>query len=120
MKNLKDIIVEKLKINKETDFNPKDADEKLYKDVYWRMEHPYWKDDEKMKNYYDKGSKPERLVATIKDKNKLCRRFQSAFKLDWTNAIKVFGDAIVDRGYFTREEIDNFIAYKELEKMKNK
>ena len=47
MKNLKDIIVEKLKINKETDFNPKDADEKLYKDVYWRMEHPYWKDDEK-------------------------------------------------------------------------
>lgn len=126
MKNLKDIlenkfsknftILEKLKINKETDFNLKDADEKLYKNVYWRMDHPDWKDNEKMKNYHDKGSKPERLVATIKDRDKLCRRFLSAFNLDWIHAIKVFGDAIVDRGYFTREEIDNFIAYKEVQK----
>ena len=67
-------------------------------------------------NYYrtqargGKGSNPKALVSSIKSNEKLGNRFAVAVSMGWTEAIKEFGDALVSRGCFTREEIDNYIA----------
>ena len=113
MKALFDFIVEKLSINKNTIVDDEThvtkttttgASIKLPK-----IPLPKPEDNRKMKVYHDKNSKPRILVNTIKDKDKLLRRFGVAVDMDWKEAIKEFGNAIVARGYFTREEIDAFI-----------
>lgn len=107
---LDDFLIEKLHLDSDIEKQeaPKDEPTKRLREMWDAT--PERQDVEKMDYYHNKGSKPERLVATIKDRNKLLRRFGQAVRMKWTAAVKVFGQAIVDRGYYTREEVDNYIA----------
>lgn len=104
MSSLLDILSEKLHLDKSTDEQP-DLDN--VKNIYIPTEPRDW---DKMKEYKSKGSKPLTLVHTIKTRDKLLRRFAVAVKMGWGDAINTFADAIVDRGYYKREELDKYIA----------
>lgn len=114
MINLVDFLVEKLTINKDTQIEDTTHVTKPTSNggtvKIPRIPYAQPADIKKMKMYHDKNSKPLTLVHTIKDKEKLLRRFGVAVDMDWKEAIRVFGNEIVLRGYFTREEIDAFIA----------
>ena len=64
-----------------------------------------WTHYQKMEGYMKKGSKPERLVKSIKDKEKLIKRWQCGMDLGWKEAADTFKKEIIDRGYFTEEEL---------------
>lgn len=66
----------------------------------------------KMEGYMKKGSKPERLVNSIKDKEKLLKRWNVAMDLGWKEAADIFKQAIIDRGYYTDEELMTWICRK--------
>ena len=104
MKNISLYITEKLHIDKEVKTTKPDLS-----NVRAPWFGPSQLDYDKMKAYRNKGSKPERLVATIKDKEKLGRRFAAAVDLLWDDAINVFGKALVDRGLYKQEQIDKYI-----------
>lgn len=104
MINLFNYIMEKLHLDKGTEIK----DFTGVKDI--RISWPEPKDYQKMRDYKAKGSKPERLVNSIKDRGKLERRFRVAIEMKWQDAITVFGDALVDRNYFSRDEVDKYIA----------
>ena len=71
----------------------------------------FGKHKEKMAGYMKKGSKPERLVSSIKDNIKLINRWKAAVVLEWDDAIKIFGEAVVDRTNFTLEHLHQYIYY---------
>ena len=62
-----------------------------------------------MRDYHIRHSKPERLVNSIKDNEKLVRRFAVAVNMKWDEAIDEFGKALVDRGIYKQEEVDKYI-----------
>ena len=62
-----------------------------------------------MRDYHVRHSKPERLVNSIKDNEKLVRRFAVAVNMKWDEAIDEFGKALVDRGIYKQEEVDKYI-----------
>lgn len=62
-----------------------------------------------MRDYHARHSKPERLVNSIKDNEKLVRRFAVAVNMKWDEAIDEFGKALVDRGIYKQEEVDKYI-----------
>lgn len=107
MKNLINFIAEKLHISKDL----KPVDYSTVKDIY--PPYPEANDEKKMKYYHDKGSDPKRLTATIKDRGKLERRFRQAMIMGWHEATDEFARAIVERGYYTQDEIDKFILKKD-------
>ena len=104
MKTIYDFLFEKLHLNDKSNIVDTDADAKL------RTIYTYYqsKDIEKMEGYRRKGSKPLTLVHTIKDNAKLLRRFGAAKKIGWTEALNVFGDALVNRGLYTKEEVEKY------------
>ena len=53
-----------------------------------------------MRDYHTRHSKPERLVNSIKDNEKLVRRFAVAVNMKWDEAIDEFGKALADRGIY--------------------
>lgn len=63
----------------------------------------------KMEGYFNKGSKPDRLVSTIKDKQKLIARWREAIYLEWDQAVKVFTNEIINRNYYTKEQLQKYI-----------
>ena len=112
MKNLKDILENKLSNNKITERlhitkNSKVSELKdvsnikidWHVDAYFNAYTPSEKDKcfEKMKSYYNKGSKPLTLVHTIKNDIKLVNRWFAAVLLQWDEAIKVFKEAMIER-----------------------
>lgn len=105
MKKISLYISEKLCINKDVD-PTKAVDLSKVRAPYIYPDHT---DIMKMKDYKAKGSKPERLIATIKDNNKLARRFATAVNMGWDDAIIKFGDALVARGVYKQEEVDKYI-----------
>lgn len=121
MLNINQFILEKLHLNKDIQMTSSliskaenvDAT-KAYKSMWvW----PDNKDVMKMEAYKDKGSKPERLVATIKDNEKLERRFRVAVNLKWEDAVNTFGQALIDRNIRTEEDVliyikRNYIGWK--------
>lgn len=64
----------------------------------------------KMKAYFNKHSDPERLVKSIKDNNKLVARWIAAIKINWPEAVSVFGYEIEHKKLLTKAEI---VAYSE-------
>ena len=108
MKNLIKYISEKLVIDKEIKVEkPVEKDFSNVRDIsFW----PEGIDIQKMNDYHAKGSKPERLVNSIKDNEKLGRRFAVAVKMGWQEAIEKFGKALVDRKCYTQDEIDKYIS----------
>lgn len=111
MKNIDNYIIEKFKISSDIKAEKvqsliekaENADtSKQYKRSWsWALS----KDMQKMRDYKAKGSKPERLVATIKDNDKLERRFIASVDLKWEDAINVFGQALIDRNIHPEEDV---------------
>lgn len=64
----------------------------------------------KMKAYFNKNSDPERLVKSIKDDKKLVARWIAAIKINWPEAVSVFGYEIEHKKLLTKAEI---VAYSE-------
>ena len=128
MKSIISFIQEKLQLSKNTKvkkkkeysvveleelakkYNRNDVSSGLRNDSYYKTPQSKWTNDSKMKAYMDKGSKPERLVASIKNQEKLIKRWVAAMDLDWEEAADVFRKEIVDRGYYTEEELFIFIV----------
>jgi len=121
MNNLTQYIIEKLHLNKNTD--TKDLLDKALDEEYIKnipsitkttmnrrgiMTEP--SDWPKMQGYYKKGSKPERLVNSIKDDHKLLRRFATAIDMKWDDAVNVFGHAIIDRNIWNKDEVILYIS----------
>lgn len=63
-------------------------------------------DYDKMKEYLEKKSNPERLVGSIKDKGKLVRRWLVAREMGWGDAEETFHKAIVDRKILSNEDMN--------------
>lgn len=103
MKNLKEIITERLHITKNSKVSELKDISNIKIDWHTRAYFNAYTPNErikcftKMKSYYDKGSKPLTLVHTIKDKIKLVNRWFAAVLLQWDEAIKVFKEAILER-----------------------
>ncbi len=117
MINIAQYILEKFKISKDVDSSLKTLIEKASDEEYvkglksaktlWPEDD--WKDRDKMKAYHDKGSKPSRLISTIKDNDKLFRRFCAAVRMKWEDAINDFGQALIDRNIYTEDTIIKYI-----------
>ena len=60
-------------------------------------------DFKKMKEYYNKASNPERLAASIKDKDKLIKRYGAAVVLGWKEAQSAFARELRSRGIMDEE-----------------
>ena len=101
MKNIKNFILEKLKINHNTKINNSDdglrdlssvsIPNALHQDLY---------------------ATPGRESEDIKDKKKLLFRWRAAIELNWIECAKVFRQGIIDRGYYTGDELDAYILKK--------
>ena len=127
MYNLKDFIIEKLHVNKDMKSNKKkeysdedikdllskytrnDIPSSLKNDMFFKTPQSEWTNMEKMRAYYKKGSKPERLVATIKNREKMIKRWIAAMDLEWEEAADVFRDEIIKRGYYTEQDLFIFV-----------
>ena len=128
MKNIKNFILEKLKITKDTKINDNTGLRDLSSvhvthglaiDMMFRSQSDEDKHFKKMEEYKKKGSKPERLLNSIKDKIKLMYRWYIAIKIDWLECAKVFRQGIIDRGYYNGDELDAFVMHKYENVLKN-
>lgn len=108
MKSLNIYINEKLVINKNSEIEKEQPKSSFSSRKIW-LPYPDHRDDMKMREYRKKGSNPDRLVASIKDKDKLLRRLRWAKENGWTSCARVFGNAAVTRGYYKQEEIDAYL-----------
>jgi len=120
MKNFKSFILEKLqKINSKNspDISKKrKLDTSNIRNAYYKVI-PYTTTNprnesmhyNKMHSYKDKGSKPERLINSIKTKEKLIMRWYVAIIIGWTDCALAFRDAIIDRGYLDADTLDLYI-----------
>lgn len=64
-------------------------------------------DIDKMIDYYNKQSKPERLVKSISDPRKLIARWAVAIMMEWYECANVFESEIKNRRLLTTNKIDN-------------
>lgn len=128
MNSLSVYILEKLRINKDTkvssDFplidKAKNIDPNEKYSLKGTFAWPERKDIEKMEGYKNKGSKPERLVNSIKDNEKLERRFVVACRFKWEEAIQVFGQALIDRNIRPEKDVVLCIKEKYIKTLENK
>ena len=128
MKNLNTYIIEqliseKILINKNTEvenryseWDPntqydKDAVYSWIKILRYTSPNAEYNDYEKMKNYYRKGSNPRRLINSIKNKEKLCKRFDIAIHIHWLEYAEIAKDEILARKYFNKDQINTYIEY---------
>lgn len=127
MKNLKSILLEKLVINKnikvKKELSESEVDDliqrydhgivfSLRRDLQFKSPGAEMTNTNKMKYYMDKGSKPERLVATIKNREKLIKRWDAAMDLEWVDAANVFKEEIIKRGHYANSELMSYIVSK--------
>jgi len=123
MNNLSKYIIEKLHINKDTKVDNRELLDKALDEEYIKNIPSIIKtvmnrkgitteasDWPKMQAYYKKGSKPERLVNSIKDTQKLLHRFATAIDMKWNDAVNVFGHAIIDRNIWDEDEVIYYIS----------
>ena len=127
MKDIKTILLEKLVINKnikvKKELSVDEIDDlikrydhniglSLWHNLQFKSQTAEMTNKNKMKYYMDKGSKPERLVATIKNKEKLIKRWNAAMDLEWVDAANVFKEEIIKRGYYDNSELMSHIVSK--------
>ena len=123
MKSIKDCLLEKLVLNKNTKIKDKlnvgqldmEDSEKIYRKIMHFMSEKsptkLYTHARKMEEYMKKGSDPKRLVASIKDSKKLLNRWYQAVKLEWDDAIIEFGDTINNRNIFSLEDLHKCLLY---------
>ena len=129
MKQIITFINEKLKIGSQskvnTDKGLRDLSDVKFK-AFWEisfktqsMEHNEWN---KVNEYFKKKSNPQRLVNSIKTRDKLVRRWWMFVSLGWEEAGQVFRSEIVKRGYYTEDELDKQILnrYENLKRNSSK
>lgn len=117
MKSLKNIIQEKLVINRDTKATTQRQIEPMSSNMLSKFvdakRNKSPRDEnrhfEKMEEYQKKGSKPERLISTIKDNNKLINRWIAACVMLWDDAIQKFGEAIADRTEFSLDDLHAYV-----------
>jgi len=122
MKNLFTYITEKFIINKntKTDNQPIQAPDKisieknkLFIDIRNQKDSLLYLDKKKLEQYYLKKSNPVRLIKSIKDQWKLLRRFYlSIFACKWPEYAIEAKKQLIIRGYYTRQEVEDYIAFK--------
>ena len=135
MNSLRQYIIEKFKLNannitkglsdKEIDdliekYKDKNINGRLYIDLYSQNPSEKSKHLYKMQEYQEKGSKPERLVSSIKNRTKLIGRWNAAMDMGWEDAANVFKQAIIDRGYYTEEDLNQYIIKRMSSSEKNR
>lgn len=117
MKSIIKYINEALKIGSKTKVNTKgplrDVSSAnisgIYKDaraITPAQSEAHWK---KMEYYFNKKSDPKRLANSIKDNKKLLIRWEIAVMIGWLECATVFRQAIIDRGYYDEDQLDNYI-----------
>ena len=121
MKNLFTYITEKFIINKntKTDNLPIQAPDKismeknkLLLDIRNQKDSDLYRDKVKLDQYYSKKSDPVRLIKSIKDRWKLLRRFyMSIFACKWMAYAIEAKKQLIIRGYYTQQEVEDYIAY---------
>ena len=129
MQTIVTFITEKLKIGSQskvnTDKGLRDLSDVKFK-AFWEisfktpsMEHNEWN---KVNQYFNKKSNPQRLVNSIKTRDKLVRRWWMFVSLGWEEAGQVFRSEIVKRGYYTEDELDKQILnrYENLKRNSSK
>ena len=116
MKQIITFINEKLKINSNSKVNTdsglrdlSDIKSKSFWELSYKSTGEESRDWAKAEGYFKKKSKPERLVNSIKDRNKLIRRWYIFVAIGWEEAYQVFRNEIVNRGYYTEDELDKYI-----------
>ena len=119
MNNIKEYIIEKLKIGSKSKINT-DTDLRDLSHVkfhaFWettfktpKMEQDEW---DKVNQYFNKKSNPQRLVNSIKDRAKLVRRWWMFTYIGWEEAAQIFRNEIIDRKYYNADELDKCILDK--------
>ena len=127
MKHFTNFILEKLKITTDTKVRTKndfkDLSEvkipgELYQDLMSKTPSEEATNHNKMAAYKKKGSKPTRLLGDIKNKKKLVSRWYIAITINWLECAKVFKQGIIERGYYSEDELDAYVLskYKSLKK----
>lgn len=131
MKQINNYITEKLIINKNTgssnekiklDTISAEDYRKIYRifadglDRHWGLD----KHIRKMTEYMNKGSKPDRLIKSIKDISKLVCRWVAAIELDWTDAFDAFGKAIAERLNIDINVLHQYICDRTVSNKSNK
>lgn len=127
MKQIIEFLKEGLKINKNIKIDNKEHKDysnievpgNLYLYLHFKDSKDRLKHYNKMQGYYKKGSKPSRLVNSIKEKEKLLKRWYFTIILGWEDAFIEFKDAIIDRGYATEDQLRAFIQKYMIDKEKD-
>ena len=118
MIDITNFIIEKLKINSKSKVNNisnlRDLSNvsilhSLFEDLYFKTPSEEHSNLKKMDEYKAKGSNPVRLLNSIKDHKKLIVRWFIAIQMDWPECARVFRQGIIDRGYYTEDELDAYI-----------
>ena len=116
MKQIINYLTEKLKIGSQSKVNTdkdlrdlSDVEDGNFFELYYKSPSEESRDWAKAEEYFNKKSKPERLVNSIKDRNKLVRRWFIYVMKGWEDAYQVFRGEIVKRGYYTEDELDKYI-----------
>lgn len=116
MQTIVTFITEKLKIGSKskvnTDSGLRDLSDKELKtlpEIYYKSPAEESRDWTKAEEYMNKKSKPQRLVNSIKDRNKLVRRWFIYVALGWEEASQVFRDEIIKRSYYNEDQLDGYI-----------
>ena len=118
MKEFNLYIQEKLKINSKSKINNTSSlrdlsnvsiPNSLYIDIKSKSPHEYYRNNQKMEEYKKKGSSPVRLLNSIKDRGKLIKRWFIAIYLNWPECARVFRQGIIDRKYYTEDELDAYV-----------
>ena len=128
MKNIKNFILEKLKINHASkvndtsglrDLSSTSIPNALQNDMYTKTPGEESTHYNKMEAYKKKGSKPIRLLNSIKDRKKLVYRWYVAIVINWLECAKVFRQGIIDRGYYNEDELDAYVLKRYNSSLKN-
>ena len=118
MIDITNFIIEKLKINSKSkvnntsdlrDLSNVSIPHSLFEDLHFKSTSEEYSHYRKMDEYKRKGSNPVRLLNSIKDRKKLIVRWLIAINSDWLECAKVFRQGIIDRGYYTEDELDAYI-----------
>lgn len=116
MKQIINYLTEKLKIGSQSKVNTdkdlrdlSDVEDGNFFELHYKSPSEERRDWAKAEEYFNKKSKPERLVNSIKDRSKLVRRWFIYVMKGWEDAYQVFRDEIVKRGYYTEDKLDKHI-----------
>jgi len=114
MKNLKEIIFEKLKLSRSKNIPTlRDLSNVEYSEInkiiWYKNPSEESRHNAKMEQYFNKKSNPQRLVNSIKDNRKLMIRWYICVFKGYSDYYPVFKDAIIERTNFDEDQLDAYV-----------